>query len=144
MARKTTLNGSAPVRPDSMLEGVSSFGHNLATLASLQARLAACDLHDSLALAAPAIAVLIVAALLVMGSVGIGLFGVALWCGSILGLSLIQALLLTSLAVLLVSGLGAFWAARRISSSFKTFRRSGEELQRNLSWIQTVLAHSGR
>ena len=43
-----------------------------------------------------------------------------------------------TVAVLAVLGL------KLIGSSLGTFRRSAEELERNLAWVKTTLTHSGR
>lgn len=135
---RTNGNGNA------MIGGIGSFGSNLATLATLQARLAACDLKEYLQQAAPYLAVLFVAALLGLASITVALFGAGHWIVSATGLSVAAAFGVLGGTVLAVSGVLAWLAARQLGKGLSSFRRSSEELDRNLAWIRTVLTHSGR
>ena len=82
MAYQTTVrNGPAAAnnkQQGGVIEGVSSFGTDLATLVMLQTRLAAYDLRDSMKSAAPAIAGLVAFVVIVAASTVVGLAGLAL------------------------------------------------------------------
>ena len=54
------------------------------------------------------------------------------------------SLLLTAVVALALAGLIAWLSGTRLGHSFEAFRRSSDELARNVAWIKTVLAHSGR
>ncbi len=53
-------------------------------------------------------------------------------------------MMVVALGGLVISGVGAALLARSLGRSFSYFRRSQEELDRNLAWIKTTLVHSGR
>jgi hypothetical protein len=53
-------------------------------------------------------------------------------------------LVLVAAAAIVAAGATAAIAGRQFAHSFDTFRRSREELIRNLTWLRTVLVHSGR
>lgn len=130
--------------PDGLMENVSSFGGDIATLASLQSQLAAADARAGLARATPAVAGLVVAALLaVAGAVAI-VGGLALWIAEAFAIKTSVALMLTGLGALVVVALVGVVSVRLLISSATTFRRSLEELQRNIAWIKTTLTYSGR
>jgi hypothetical protein len=48
------------------------------------------------------------------------------------------------LGSLVLAALGGWICARWLAKSFSTFRRSSEELERNVAWIKTTLTQSGR
>jgi hypothetical protein len=79
-----------------------------------------------------------------LGSVPVLVAGVALLLAEALKISIALALLLTALAAMAGAGVVLTVAASRLRHSFDPLRRSREELVRNISWIRTVLVHSGR
>ena len=147
MARQAVNDGAVASRDrrnNGVIEGVSSFGTDLATLAVLQIRLTACDLRDSAKAATPIVAGLTVFWLIAGASATLGLAGLALWLSSILEIEPGLVMMVVALGGLVISGVGAALLARSLSRSFSYFRRSQEELERNLAWIKTTLVHSGR
>lgn len=130
--------------PETMLQGIEDFGANLANLAGLQARLAALDLRAAMAISIPALIALGMAFVTVTAGAVVGLFGLALWAATAFAVTPTQAFLFAALAALLLSGLAALVAIRRLQTGLASFNRSNEELQRNLAWLGNVLAHSGR
>jgi hypothetical protein len=147
MAHQTVRNGSASAKDRSnngVIEGVSSFGNDLATLAVLQARLASYDLRESMKRATPVIAGLIVFGIIAAASIVIGLAGLALWLATLLQVQVGIVMMVVALASLIIAGVVSSLLARSLPSSFSSFRRSQEELERNLAWIRTTVMHSGR
>lgn len=151
MAHQTILNkdgGAGPAsKPRSnggLMGGVESFGNDLATLASLQAKLAAADARESLLKALPPVVGLAVLVLLLIAGMGAIVAGFAVWLAEALQWSLGVALMLVGLGGLILGGLFSLLCLRLLSSSFTAFRRSSEELERNIAWIKTTLTHSGR
>ena len=147
MARQAVNNGAVASRDrrnSGVIEGVSSFGTDLATLAVLQIRLAACDFRESAKAATPILAGLTVFWLIAGGSAAVGLAGLALWLASILKIEAGLMMMVVALGGLVISGVGAALLARSLGRTLSYFRRSQEELDRNLAWIKTTLVHSGR
>ena len=143
MARQATLN-TGPIRSiNGMVDGIGDLGSNVLTLTTLQAQLASQDLREATRRAQPAIAGIAGAMVISLASVGVGLAGLGYVIASRWDLSVGQSLLLVALGGLLVSGLVVVLAARRFSHSFESFRRSREELERNIAWLRTVLTQSG-
>ncbi len=150
MADQTILNkggrgGPAP-KPGSngLMEGVGSFGNDLATLASLQAKLAAADARESLLKALPAAVGLGVLALLLIAGMAALVAGFAVWLAEAFHLRLGVALMLVGLGCLILGALFSLLCLRLVGSSFTAFRRSSEELERNVAWVKTTLTRSGR
>jgi Putative Actinobacterial Holin-X, holin superfamily III len=144
MAYQTVRNGHAAADDRGVIEGVSSFGTDLATLAMLQARLAAYDLRDSMKSAAPAIASLVAFATIAAASTVVGLAGLALWLATVLQMQAGLVMMVVALAGIVIAGVASALLARSLIASFSTFRRSREELERNIAWIKTTILHSGR
>jgi len=144
MARQATLNTDPATSINGMLNGIGDLGSNVVTLTTLQARLAAEDFRESATRAQPA---LIAAAFLVplgFASITVGLLGLAYWMAAALAMPLGQSLLLVAAGGILVSSVVAALAIQRCRASLASFRRSREELERNIAWLRTVLTHSGR
>ena len=101
MAHQTVLNDThnptAKSRPNGLMSNVGSFGNDLASLATLQTKLAAADMRESLQKAAPAIGGLVVLSLLAIAGMTAIIAGFAMWLAEALNLRLGVALMLTGL-----------------------------------------------
>ncbi len=149
MDHQAPLNGGPRVQIHSPLaEGVvgnlAEFASDCTTLAELQVRLAVNDLKESVSQAARPLAGLVTGAALLLACLPVALLGLGELLASGAGLSRGAALLVVAGTAAVVAGL-LFWScASRFGASFQSFARSREELERNLAWLKTVLAHSGR
>jgi hypothetical protein len=144
MARQATLNPDPSASLNGMLTGIGDMGNNLVTLTTLQAQLAAEDFRESASRALPA---LIAAAVLIplgFASVTAGLFGLAYWVAAGLDIPLGRSLLLVAAGGIILCSCMTVFVIQRLRASLSSFRRSGEELERNIAWLRTVLMHSGR
>jgi hypothetical protein len=123
---------------------LADFGSDVATLVELQAKLAAIDIKEAAGKAAVPATLLLGAVVLALAAFPLLLFGIAELIVQYAGMTLGWSLLVTAAgAVVVACGLAPLaWLALR--RSFQSLRRSGEELGRNLAWIKTVLAYSGR
>jgi hypothetical protein len=146
MATKTMSNGRRPIAspPDDLIGGVSAFGGNLAMLASLQGQLFGADAKEAGSQAAPGIGAVALAYFLVSGAITVALAGAGLWVAEAYEWPMGLGLLASSGVAVLVAILLGFFGLRRVRKSGAAFRRSKEELDRNIAWIQTVLSYSGR
>jgi Putative Actinobacterial Holin-X, holin superfamily III len=147
----TVRDGHAPARSGAdgapekqVLGGIAEFGNDIATLAELQARLTLLDLKECLQKLTVPVALVGAGLVAVIGALPVALVGVAGLLASALKISPAAASLLTGGVVLVVAVGTVAVAASRIPASFSSFRRSREELTRNLAWIRTVLLYSGR
>jgi len=140
------MNGAAGTdpRPSGVIDSVNALGTNLGNLATLQLRLAVCDGKESLQRLTLSLVLGAFALVVLPSSVVVALLGAAYWITSATSLTPPQALLLVAGIGVFLSALALLLAVRFSRGSFTTFRRSGEELQRNLAWIRTVMKHSGR
>lgn len=140
------MNGSTASNqgPSGMLDSVNAFGADLTNLATLQLRLAACDLRESTRRLTPTLALAAFALTLFFGSVIVGLFGAGYWIAVNYRMTMAQAFFLVAGVGLFVSAAVLLLAIRLSRGSFVSFRRSSEEFQRNLTWIRTVMKYSGR
>jgi membrane protein implicated in regulation of membrane protease activity len=127
-----------------VLEGVGAFGANLTNLAHLQMRLAATDLQEGSAKALPWAVLGLVCACATTASLVIVIGGGALWLSNLLQWPLTTTLIAVGASVLVSATILLVLAVKHVGSSYQTFKRSGEELERNLAWIRSILAHSGR
>lgn len=151
MADQTVLNKGADgpaqkpkTNSNGLMGSVESFGNDLATLASLQAKLAAADARESLLKALPSVVGLGVLVLLLIGGMAAIVAGFAVWLAEALHLGLGVSLMLVGLGCLILGALFSLLCLRLLSKSFTAFRRSSEELERNLAWVKTTLTQSGR
>ncbi len=145
MAREATVNGGKNGHPShNLLGGVGSFGTNLVSLAGLQAQLAMLDTRACIAQSTLAAVGMLLAVVLGFASLIVSVAALGLWLATAMAWPLPQSLLLVSVVFLIVAGAVVFAAIRHIRKSLVVFRRSQEELDRNLAWVKTVLAQSGR
>jgi len=130
--------------PAGMVGSLAEFAHDATTLAELQAKLTLLDLKDSTQKAAVPAIVLAGAGIVSLAALPVLLFGVAELITFYGGLKLPWSLLLVSGLTIILAAIAGALAWSRFSKSFDAMRRSQEELVRNIAWIKTVLAHSGR
>lgn len=136
----SSTNGSS----ESVVGSIAGFGNDVANLAELQLRLAALDFKESAGRARLPLVLVGAGLVILLGSVPVAIGGLALLVAERFSISHGWALLLTAGATMLLTGLVVALAGLRLGSSLESFRRSRDELVRNVSWIRTVLVHSGR
>ncbi len=144
MAHQTTMNRGAEPSLGGAISELGELGNNIVVLATLQAKLAAEDARDSAGRAIPAIIGTAIAVPLALASVTVAVFGIAYWMAEAWSMPIARAMLIVALIGIVVSAVLAVLAAYRFRVSLLVFRRSREELERNLAWLGTVLLHSGR
>ena len=130
--------------PLTLVGNIADFGNDIATLAELQSKLALLDAKEAASRATWHVIALGVGLVVAIGSVPVALIGLADLIASSAKLSAGTARLIVGLVALsLALGVG-YLGTRGTLASLDSFRRSREELTRNLSWIRTVLVYSGR
>jgi hypothetical protein len=146
MTRMLTRNGrrAASANPASIFAELGDFGGNLANLVGLQAELAAHDAREALGRATPALILTGFAVLVVPASAVLAMFGAGLALARAFGWADYAGLLVVAAIGLVLGVLGVLYAIRRYRVSVESFRRSADELRRNMAWIKTVVAQSGR
>lgn len=148
MADQTSVsrnNGMADQSsPLTIVGNIADFTNDIATLAELQAKLAAMDARESMNRARIPLVVLGAAALLSLGSIPVVLIGLADVIASTWKIQPGTSQLIVGLVALVLAGLGGFFGLKGSIRSLDSFRRSREEMVRNLSWIKTVMVYSGR
>lgn len=127
-----------------MVGNIAEFGNDIATLVELQAKLAAYDAKECVSRAVWPIIFLAAGAAVALSSLPILLLGTADLLARLSGWPEWVSRLVTAVVALAIAGLVAFLSLREATSSVNSFRRSTEEFTRNLSWVRTVLVHSGR
>jgi membrane protease YdiL (CAAX protease family) len=130
--------------PLGLVSNIADFGNDIVTLTELQAKLAAYDAKEAASRAILPLAVLGVGAVLALASLPVILIGLADLIARSTRISGGMAQLVVGLVTLLLALLACLIGARGSLQSLDSFRRSREELTRNLSWIRTVLIYSGR
>lgn len=147
MANQTSVNpdlATMEPSPGSMVGNIAEFGNDIATLVELQAKLAVHDTKECVSrVTYPAVA-LIAGAAIILSSIPILLLGLADLLAKLAGVQDWASRLIVAGIAIGVAGLVAFLSYREAMNSVTSFRRSTEEFTRNLSWVRTVLVHSGR
>jgi len=122
------MNGSATdQRPTGVIDSVNALGTNLSNLATLQLRLAVCDLKESLQRLTATLILGAFALVVLPASVVIALLGAGYWLVSATSLTPPQAFLLVAGVGLILSTLALLIALRLSRGAFTSFRRSGGE-----------------
>ena len=146
MVDQASVNGRGAARvPGSSsaeFEGVAEFVDDLASLAELQAKLAAVDFRDAARKSAIPIVLTVVGLAVMVASVPVALLGAGWLLASALKIHQGWAMLLTAGAAMALGGLVAGLGGMRLSHSFDSFRRSRKQLWLNLAWVRTVLVTS--
>ena len=134
--------------PDSNTSGVvtnvTGFGENLLTLAELQTRLTAIELRQNLDSIRTGGALIVAGSIVAVASLPVFLVGVAELLISELGMKRGYALLTTGLAALAIASLAIGIARSWLRKKPLGFPLASEEFARNLTWLRTILRHSGR
>ena len=150
-------SGGKPVRPDrqraadiadsspaAVVTNVASFGENLLNLAELQARLTTIELRRNFDSAKSAGVLIIVGAVLAVAGLPVLLIGIAELLMTELGIKRGYALLTTSTAAIVVGvtfvAIASHWLGRHPLG----LGLAGEEFNRNMNWLRTILRQSGR
>lgn len=123
-------------------DGVAEFVDDLASLAELQARLAASDLRETARKSAIPIVLTVAGLAVIVASFTVALLGAAWLIATPLKIHQGWAMLLTAGVAIVLGGLVAGLAGMRLSHSFDSFRRSRKQLWLNLAWVRTVLVTS--
>jgi Putative Actinobacterial Holin-X, holin superfamily III len=130
--------------PLTVVGNIADFGNDIATLAELQVKLTALDAKECVEKATTPLIILGAGGILALGSVPVILIGLADVIATSMKISSGSAQLMVGLIALAIAGVASYFGLKGATSSLDSFRRSREELIRNLSWIRTVLVHSGR
>lgn len=147
MANQTSVNpdlSTMEPSPGSMVGNIAEFGNDIATLVELQTKLAALDAKDCLARATIPAVILIAGGAVALSSLPVLILGAADLLAIFTNLTLWASRMIVAVVIMVVAAIVAFLSYREITLSIHSFRRSSEELTRNLSWVRTVLVHSGR
>ena len=144
-ASVSRTNGTSyQASPASLVSNIAEFGNDVATLVELQAKLAVFDAKDCVGRATIPLVVLGVGATFALATLPVILLGIADLIAAATGLSPGGARLLVGVFVLVLAAVVAVISLKAATASLDSFRRTREELTRNISWIRTVLVHSGR
>ena len=147
MANQTSVNpdlASMEPSPGSMVGNIAEFGNDIATLVELQAKLAMYDSKECIKRVTIPLIVLVAGLAIVLSCLPILLLGLADLLTELTGLRVWACRLIVPAVAMTVAGLVGLLSLREASGSISSFRRSSEEFTRNLSWVRTVLVHSGR
>lgn len=147
MARETQVgngNGRSTPAPRAVVENLGEFAHDVVTLSELQAKLLVADLNDLKSGAVTPLGIIGLAAVVALGCVPVLLMGIAWMLVDYDVLSRGWAFLAAAAGgILLAIVLGAAgWLGFR--RQLAVLERSRTELARNVTWIKSVLKHSGR
>lgn len=140
-------NGSAKFTddaPEGVVGSLTEFGNDVATLIELQTRLAVLDLKESSAKAKVPSGMTVLAIALALAALPVALLGAADLLATAMDWTPGASRLVVALVAVVVAGVLGYLGIKGLSSSFQSFQRTREELTRNISWIRTVIVHSGR
>jgi hypothetical protein len=127
-----------------VVTNVASLGENLLTLAELQARLTAVELRQNLESLQTGGALIVASSILAVASLPVLMVGVAELLVSELGMKRGYALLTAGSVAIAIAGLCIGIALSWLRKKPLGFPVASEEFARNLSWVRTILRHSGR
>lgn len=129
---------------EGVVGSLADFGNDVATLAELQAKLALLDTRETLHRATWPVLGIVIALTIGVGTIPVGLIGIAYVMAVQWVWPLGTSLLVIAGLVLGIAAVLGLVSYSKLTHSFTSFRRTSEELGRNLSWIRTVVVYSGR
>ena len=147
MANQTSVNpdlAHMEPSPGSMVGNIAEFGNDIATLVELQAKLVMYDSKECVHRATYPLIFLVGGAAVALSCLPILLLGTADLLHELTKWPDWATRMLVAVGALLIAAVVAYLSLREATSSINSFRRSAEEFTRNLSWVRTVLVHSGR
>lgn len=127
-----------------MVGNIAEFGNDIATLVELQAKLAVYDSKECISRATYPLIALVMVAAVALSCLPVLLLGTAGLITTFTTIPLWGSCLIVAAVAIVIAGLVGFLSLREAMGSIHSFRRSAEEFTRNLSWVRTVLVHSGR
>jgi hypothetical protein len=147
MVDQTVVNGSGTAREpgtgngsdSAQGEGVGKFVDDLASLAELQAKLAAIDFRDAARTAAVPLVLTMGGLALLLAGLPVALLGGGWLLAWALKIEPGWGMLLTAGPAIALGALVAGLAGMRLRHCFDSFRRSHEQLRINLAWVRSVL-----
>ncbi|HEY2157014.1 MAG TPA: phage holin family protein [Isosphaeraceae bacterium] len=143
MAHQTAVNGGLRHhRAEGVLTSIGELGGDIATLAELQAKLALIDAREAAERATWPTVALVASAAVLVASLPVLMIGLAFVLATAFGIGQGAALLIVGAVVAAVAAAIVLLSLREFLHSFESFRRSREELARNIAWIKTVLTQN--
>jgi hypothetical protein len=140
---ETYPNGRKPEAPPrAFARSLGEVGSDLLSLMELQARLGWEDLKTAGRQAAGGLAAAVVAAGCAIGGLPVLVLGLAEILVEMFGWSRGATLLVLGIVTVGASAILAYYGARRVFQNFAVFRRSKDELIRNLEWLKTLSSRS--
>jgi hypothetical protein len=142
MVDETTMNqrnGSTPAPPDGVAKDMGELTHDIVSLAELQFELFRNDCREGIRGLLIPVALLLVAGIVAVGTVPIALMLMAELLVQGVGLSRAAAFSIATLGGFLVAAALGVVGWSHIRGAGRVFKRSREELTRNMTWIKHAL-----
>lgn len=136
-------NGAQPFPPRAVARNMADLGHDVTTLAELQAQLLMADSRAAVRRVTGPTVIAAGAAVLALASVPILLMAIAFAFEAGTGWPTWACFLLTAAIFLTLSGLLLLVAYFGLRRSLDPFERSRTELQQNVRWLKTALRNMG-
>ncbi len=146
MARETEVNGAnaRSAAPRAVVENIGEFVHDVVTLSELQSKLFVADLKDFRSGTVAPGSLMGLASVLFVGCVPVLLMGIAWLLVDYDVLAPGWAFLAAGSGGAIVAGLMALTGWLIFRRQLAILDRSRAELEKNVTWIKSVLKHSGR
>jgi uncharacterized membrane protein YqjE len=139
MSHQAAVNGRHEEHDDAVTRGPANLVSDVVTLVELQARLAALECRENANTAAPPLVAITVGLLLAAGAVPVLLIGTARLLATRLGIDEGSSMLLTAASATVVAATAVGVSIVYLRGSLCGFRRSREELRRNLAWARSLI-----
>ena len=130
--------------PDSLTGSLTELGHDVMTLAELQAKLAKADMQVSTRQAKVPAVGLVVGLVVLVSCVPVALVGLALLLVHFTRLEAYGAFLAVAGGAAVIFGLATWLCLRKLTTCFGAFERSKQEMTRNINWITHVISQGGK
>lgn len=150
MADQASVNGGKRVPVNSPLTAgvfgnLADLANDVASLVELQAKLAVVDLKATVVKATIPLGLVAGGAAVLVAALPVLMIGLAELLADGLGLAHRGwAYLIVAAGGAVLAGLLVLLGLPRLLKSFDSFQRTRDELDRNVAWVKTVIANSGR